>query len=207
MTELPLGAPIASFVVRGQPAPQGSKKAFPIYRGSGADRVFTGRTSVVEQLNERIKTWRTSVVNAAQRVVFCDCGDPHCRAMVDGFPFDEPLIARMVFSFARPKSHYRSGKWAHLLKDSAPMRPSAPPDVSKLARSTEDALKDVGFYKDDARIVDYARLAKVWCREDPEALPTPGAVLSFWRLPPGEVMPPRITDLDQLSLDSLLGSD
>jgi hypothetical protein len=209
-TPVELGGAIASFAVYGQPAPQGSKKAMPIYRGSTAKgtREWTGKTALVEQLDARIKSWRTNVVNAAQAIVLCDCGDPHCRAVNTGFPVDEGVIARMVFSMVRPRSHYRSGRLAHLLRDDAPPRPMGKPDVSKLARATEDALKDCGFYVDDARIVGYTRLDKVWCREDPESLEVPGANLSFWRLPQHrEVRPRPVVDIEQSALSALFEPD
>jgi hypothetical protein len=47
--------------------------------------------------------------------------------------------------------------------------------VSKLIRSTEDALTDSGAWKDDALVVEYDRAAKVYIGEDPEALDAPGA--------------------------------
>ncbi len=84
----------------------------------------------------------------------------------------------MVFTFARPKSHYRSGKNAHLLRDDAPSAPAnhSGPDLSKLARSTEDALTDAGVWVDDGLVTEYARLAKVYVGSgDPEATHIPGA--------------------------------
>ena len=54
------------------------------------------------------------------------------------------------------------------------MNDFANPDLSKLLRSTEDALTDAGLWADDARVVEYERLAKVYPGEDPEALPVPG---------------------------------
>ena len=44
-------------------------------------------------------------------------------------------------------------------------------------RSTEDALSDAGFWADDARVVEYGRLAKVFPGEDPDALQSPGVVI------------------------------
>jgi hypothetical protein len=51
------------------------------------------------------------------------------------------------------------------------------PDLSKLARSTEDAITEAGLWADDARVSEYARLAKVWPGCDPDALPVPGVVV------------------------------
>jgi hypothetical protein len=76
---------------------------------------------------------------------------------------------------------------------SAPSRTTAPaathtsyphgkPDLSKLARSTEDALTDAGVWIDDSLVVAYGRLAKVYARDpsgfDAEALTVSGAVIT-----------------------------
>ena len=73
----------------------------------------------------------------------------------------------MVFTLPKPSSApKRRRTW--------PMRK---PDLSKLARSTEDALVDAGLLADDARIVEYQRLAKVYPGEDVEALDAPGVLI------------------------------
>lgn len=79
-------------------------------------------------------------------------------------PIDAPLLVRMVFTMPKPQSApKRTRTW--------PMRT---PDLSKLCRSTEDALTTAGIWRDDARVVDYGRLAKVYAGEDPESLEAPG---------------------------------
>jgi crossover junction endodeoxyribonuclease RusA len=72
-----------------------------------------------------------------------------------------------VFSFNRPTSIKR-GKRPY---------PSVAPDLSKLIRSTEDALTAAGVWRDDCLVVEYTRLAKVYVNEDPEALDRPGAFI------------------------------
>lgn len=143
--------------VYGKPAPQGSKN----HKGKGR---------MVED-SPYVPTWREAVKNAA-------------KAVMDATPgfitLDGPLIAEMVFTFARAKSHYRTGRNAHLLRDAAPLRPASPPDVSKLVRSTEDALTDIGVWADDARVVEYTRVAKVYALESQDALARPGAVIRVW---------------------------
>lgn len=154
--------PAFALVVRGIPAPQGSKRPFR--------NQHTGRIQQVES-SARVGPWRDAV--RADAVL--QLADEHK-------PFDYPLSVDMVFTLARPKSHYRTGRNAHLLRDGAPFRPSTIPDLSKLARSTEDALKDAGVYRDDALIVEYGRLAKVFAREDPDALDAPGAVIRIYAI-------------------------
>jgi Holliday junction resolvase RusA-like endonuclease len=130
----PLVVRLNPITVRGLPAPQGSKR-------------HVGKGVMVES-SKHVKPWREAVKHAALEVV----GD-------DFAPLDGPLLVSMVFSFARPKGHYRTGRNADLLRDSAPLFPHGKPDVSKLARSTEDALTGI-VWSDDSRIVEYELLAK-----------------------------------------------
>lgn len=153
-------------LVFGVPAPQGSKSGFAIKKGGR----YTGKVAMNES-SKKVKPWRQDVVAATQTTIE-DWSTSWANVM--WIPLDGPLHVRMVFSFVRPKSHYRTGRNAHLLRDDAPVQPCSIPDLSKLARSTEDALTTAGAWKDDARVAEYDRLAKVWCGEDPEALATTG---------------------------------
>lgn len=150
-----------SFSVKGSPAPQGSKKGFY--------NKHLGRVQMVE-MSAKVKPWRDAVRSEA--VVAC----------AGAAPLDGPLRLDAVFTFRRPKSHYRTGRNAHLLRDDAPIQPIGAPDLSKLVRSTEDALKDGGAYVDDARICSYGRIEKVWANEDPDALDSPGAVIRIYQI-------------------------
>lgn len=149
-----------AIIVYGSPAPQGSKKPGFMTK--------SGRPSMQES-SKHVKPWREAVKEAAL-VVLGPYGP-------DRRPLDEPVWVDMVFTFRRPKAHYRTGRNAHLLRDGAPARPSGYPDVSKLARSTEDALADAGVIRNDSLIVEYRRLAKVWEREDRAALEMPGVAI------------------------------
>lgn len=66
-------------------------------------------------------------------------------------PYEQPLRVDMVFYFSRPKSHYRSGKYAHLLKDNAPEYHTSRNDADNCAKFVMDALNKT-FWKDDALI-------------------------------------------------------
>jgi Holliday junction resolvase RusA-like endonuclease len=70
-----------------------------------------------------------------------------------GIPLDEPLHVKFTFCFPRPKSHFRTGANAHLLRDIAPEWHTGKPDVSNLAKFVEDALNGT-YWKDDSRICD-----------------------------------------------------
>lgn len=82
---------------------------------------------------------------------------------------DGPLWVSMVFTIKKPKSApKRKRTW-----------PCTKPDLSKLARSTEDAISDSGVWADDARVVEYLRLAKVYPGEDRDALDRPGCLITI----------------------------
>jgi Holliday junction resolvase RusA-like endonuclease len=136
-------------VVYGNPAPQGSKK-------------FMGRTKqgkgIIVDASDSTTPWRADVKQAAER---------HLEEFPVHFGKEEALLLRMVFTFRRPAS-VTPRKRPH---------PSVYPDLSKLARSTEDALTASGVWEDDAQVVGYSRLAKVYIGEDLEALDRPGCII------------------------------
>jgi Holliday junction resolvase RusA-like endonuclease len=151
--------PAITITVHGLPAPQGSKR----HLGNG----------VMIESSAKVKPWRQDVKHAA-------------LAIVDNLPdwtvLDGPLAVAMTFSFDRPKGHYRTGRNAHLLRAAAPHRPAGMPDLSKLARSTEDALTGV-VWKDDARVVEYVALGKWYAETDAaDVLSVPGCVIHVWPL-------------------------
>lgn len=118
--------------VAGTPAPQGSKRGFR--------NQHTGRIQMVES-STAVQPWRQDVKHAALMAV-----GP------DWTPLTGPLSVHMRFMLPRPKGHWRTGRNAGLLRDSAPAFPHGRPDLSKLARSTEDALTGV-VWADDAQVV------------------------------------------------------
>lgn len=122
---------IVSFFVHGTPAPQGSKSAFIVNKG-----LPTQRAVLVESAKKKVKPWRTAVAAAAE-------------AAMDGRePFDCTLFAFMRFDFERPKGHYGA---RGALKPRAPRFLGVSPDLSKLMRSTEDALHG-SVLRNDSRI-------------------------------------------------------
>jgi Holliday junction resolvase RusA-like endonuclease len=151
--------PAIIITVYGEPGPQGSKK----HLGNG----------VMVESSKKVKPWRQDVKYAAIGAT----------ARIPGWrPLDGPLAASIVFTFARRKGHYRTGRNAHLLRDSAPVRPAVYPDLSKILRSTEDALTGV-VWADDQRVVEYLRLGKWYAGTDaPDVLDVPGCVIRVWPL-------------------------
>ena len=150
-----------TIIVHGQPAPQGSKKFVGLSKA--------GRGLLVES-SKKVKPWRQDVVAAAVEA----------REKFSALcPLDGPLAVEMVFTVPKPASAPKKRRtW-----------PDKKPDVSKLARSTEDALSDAGLWVDDARVVEYTRLAKVFPGEDPAALASPGVRITVRRADQVELQP------------------
>lgn len=160
-------SPDLAFVVHGDPAPGGSKKGFVPRRKDGSIVTRANGAPIVNIVDDskRNKSWRGKVMESVADQI----GPPTSPA--DGYPLEGPVELTVVFTVPRPQTvPKRYGG-----------RPIARPDVLKLLRSTEDALKDAGLLKDDAQVWRYRRLAKVYPDSDPMALPTPGAVIYLWR--------------------------
>lgn len=154
--------PLTKLIVYGDPAPQGSKRALPIYRGSRAKgtREFTGRTALVE-MSSKVEPWRTAIADAV-RVKWPTAVD----LAEAGYPIDEACCARIVFTM--PAIADRRRRW-----------PFRMPDLDKLLRSTLDGLKVAGLLRDDARIVNFCRAGKVYPNGDAEALDRAGAFIDL----------------------------
>lgn len=150
-----VSAPAIRIVVRGTPAPQGSKS----FKGM----TNAGRAILTES-SKKVRPWRMDVKQSAEQWIAQRAAknEPHA-------PINGPVIARMVFTLKKPAS-------APKTRRTYPMRT---PDLSKLVRSTEDALTDAGIWADDARVIEYVRLAKVFPGEDLEALDCPGVVIEI----------------------------
>jgi Holliday junction resolvase RusA-like endonuclease len=113
---------------------------------------------VMVESSRHVKPWRDDVKAAAEQAL-----------PPDWKPLDGPLAAVMVFTLPKPLSAPRRRlTWPHRT-----------PDVSKLVRSTEDALTAAGVWTDDARVVEYLRVAKVYPGEDSFALDRPGARITI----------------------------
>ncbi|HTA95177.1 MAG TPA: RusA family crossover junction endodeoxyribonuclease [Verrucomicrobiae bacterium] len=140
-------------VVYGEPAPQGSKKFVGMINGHG----------MLVESSKKVKPWRQDVIAAAVKIRE-DAGNPD--------PLDCALSVRMIFTLPKPKSAPKRKRIYAMRK----------PDVSKLARSTEDALTTAGIWSDDSRVAEYSRLAKVYPGEDPDALNSPGVIIEITKI-------------------------
>jgi crossover junction endodeoxyribonuclease RusA len=110
--------------VNGTPAPQGSKR-------------HVGGGRMVES-SKKVKPWRSAISTEAANHTF------------DPWPYVGVFV---IFRLKRPKSHYRTGRFADQLRADAPLYPAKYPDLDKLCRSTLDGLKAGGAFGDDAQVV------------------------------------------------------
>ena len=124
--------------VRGLPAPQGSKR----HNGHG----------IMIENSKKVKPWRQDVRAAAI---------DHYEGDIIG----RAVEVEIIFLFARPKSHYGTGKNANKLKQKAPefVTSSATGDIDKLCRSTLDGLSAKAggtVIKDDSLVVSLKAVKK-----------------------------------------------
>lgn len=139
--------------VIGSPAPQGSKR-FVGFKG--------GKGMMIES-SKAVRPWRQDVTAAALEQLERDSLslERHCNGAIPG-----PVEVEMIFTMKKPKSAPKTRQtW-----------PDRTPDLSKLVRSTEDALTSAGVWEDDARVVRCTS-SKVFPGEGPDSLPVPGAVI------------------------------
>lgn len=66
-------------------------------------------------------------------------------------PLEQPIALNINCFFQRPKSHYRTGKYSHLLKKDYPVYHTSTPDCDNLIKFICDALNGI-FWKDDRYI-------------------------------------------------------
>ncbi|MGW0574795.1 RusA family crossover junction endodeoxyribonuclease [Streptomyces sp. NPDC002920] len=150
-------APVLQLTVYGTPGPQGSKTR----NAAGA----------LYESSAKVKPWREAVKSAALDALH---HDDAWKAL------DCPVWLDLTFCLRRPKNHFGTGRNYGLLKASAPPYPTGKPDLDKLVRSTQDALKDAGVLADDS-IVANLGAKKIFVLSG-DALRTPGAVIKIWRL-------------------------
>ena len=75
--------------------------------------------------------------------------------------FDEPMHVELVFRLPRPKSHYRSGKFSHLLKESAPGDHQSRCDLDNLSKVILDKITRSGYWVDNNQVV-FMSVRKRW---------------------------------------------
>jgi len=84
---------------------------------------------------------------------------------------DGPLGMKVIFTVQAPKNMPKNRN----------NYPCVRPDLSKLVRSTEDALTDSGIWADDARVVKCSS-EKYYPNTFDGSLDHPGAVIWLWKM-------------------------
>jgi crossover junction endodeoxyribonuclease RusA len=115
------------FVVHGAPVPQGS-----LVRSGQGMRHSNARA--LEPYRREVSREASKAMNGRELIL-------------------EPVRLELVFTLARPKGHYGTGRNAGRLRRSAPAAPITKPDIDKLARAVLDALTGIVF-RDDAQVVE-----------------------------------------------------
>jgi len=123
-----------AITVIGIPVPQGSKTI--------RTNLSTGGAYIHESNRETLGPWRATVAAEAHRHI-----DERC-------PLTGPVRLSVVFTFPRPRSHYRAGRHQHELKPGAPVYCATRPDLDKLLRAIGDALVAGGVLRDDSSIAE-----------------------------------------------------
>ncbi len=121
-------------VVRGKPAPQGSKISF--------------RNGYMKEASPFLMPWRNQIVSA--------CIEQNINS---GEIIEKPVEVFIDFLFHRPLSHYGIGKNDGILKPSSPAYPTTRTtgDIDKLCRSTLDGLSIPSggiLLRDDSLVVN-----------------------------------------------------
>lgn len=78
----------------------------------------------------------------------------HANKQLDG-AFEVVL----EFYMPRPKSHYKSGRFSHILKDDAPLEHTSRGDVDNLCKVVLDRITKCGYWKDDSNVI-YLTISK-----------------------------------------------
>lgn len=118
---------ILAFDVLGQPAPQGSARAF----------VTKGGRAVVTSANPQLRPWRDKLSWAARQALL-----EHPERVQ--FPITRAVGLRLTFWMRRPQDARRT----------LDVLPTKPPDLDKLIRAVGDSLTNAGVIRDDALITD-----------------------------------------------------
>ena len=130
-----------SFFVHGRAAPKGSAKAFQgIPFGTPCPACKNRRRGHprVVQDSPFLEEWTVAIRGTARAARM-----PKIEAAVE---------VHLDFHMKRPGNHFRTGKFAHLLKDDAPIWHTITPDVDKLERGVLDGMTDICF-GDDCTVV------------------------------------------------------
>lgn len=127
--------PQTKLFIPGTPVPEGSVHSRAVGRGSGPDRVYTGKTVTVHDNNTALSAWRDTVA--------AGCLDPRGGPVVH-YPRHHPVTCTLEFVMPRLKNLPKRAPTPHHTKK---------PDLDKLERAVFDALTAARVWVDDAQAV------------------------------------------------------
>lgn len=152
-----------TFIVKGDPKPQGSKNAMIRKNSQGKQYV-----ALRESAGKALYNWRDTIKSVAQRA-------NHGNETITG-----PVMVQLQFFMERPKSHYVANDRLRPLKKNAPVYCASVPDTDKLTRAVLDSLTFAGVYADDSRVCVLSA-HKMYVRESQ----TPHTVISVTAIEEG----------------------
>lgn len=167
------------FIVRGTPAPGGSKTAYLNKSTAPGAR----QINVTEAGGKRTRLWRKFVSDEARKYMG---GRPW-----EMYPKGMPLYLNIVFFMQRPKAHFKANGELRPERHNGEIHCKMP-DLTKLVRSTEDALTGI-CWQDDAQICmqEFTKMYQTWSEE---GLGATGAIV---RISPYELVMKRCFDVSE----------
>lgn len=133
---------ILDIIVFGTPKGQPRPRAFAF---NGKARVFDPGTA---------EHWKSQIAKAVQDYL-------------PEQPHDGPMTVSMAFYFKRPKSHYTGKGKLTKAAQTEKMYHTSKPDFDNLEKAVSDCLTEVGFWKDDSQVVQWAGY-KFWTAASPK---------------------------------------
>ena len=139
------------------------------------------RSGVLEVKMRPLSQQRHKARRAGNRVFMYDPSSKdkekfkrECAEFEPKHPLEGALSVSMIFNMPRPKSHYRTGRYSHLLKTDAPKLHTSKPDIDNIVKFYLDAMTGA-FWRDDS-IVCALEATKVYAEE--------GLVeIEYWNFP------------------------
>jgi Holliday junction resolvase RusA-like endonuclease len=121
--------------------------------------------NLIESNAKALNEWRAKIAAAA-------------REAYDGEPVTRAVRVDIAYWFRRPKNHFRTGKYSHLLKATAPDEcdHDQHPDRDKHDRAVNDALTQAGIWDDDKRNAGGCS----WKRWLPSLVDTEGCTIEIY---------------------------
>jgi len=106
-----------------------------------------GKAFIYNPDSKAMKEWKLQIDASMSR---------HANKGLEG-----AMKVTLEFYLPRPKSHFRAGKYSHLLKADAPDAESIRADVDNLAKAVLDRMTASGYINDDRQITELT-VTKEW---------------------------------------------